>query len=92
VENFNVDGLQLKTSLCNKHIIVGSVLENCQLLLPGIGVATINLGIRNAFSKDKHLIFGCLFQSIDKQTLEMLAQYAIIEVTTSRHIYQRKSF
>jgi len=78
VENFNVDGLQLSTSLCNKHIMVGSVLENCQLLLPGIGVATIDLGIRNAFSKDKHLIFGCLFQSITKQALEMLAQYAII--------------
>src|SRR5262249_17688032 len=24
VENFNIDGLQLRTSLCNKHIIVGS--------------------------------------------------------------------
>jgi hypothetical protein len=78
VENFNVDGLQLSTSLCNKHIIVGSVLENCQLVLPGIGVATIDIGIRNAFSKNKHLVFGCLFQSINKQALEMLAQYAII--------------
>ena len=78
VENFNVDGLQLKTSLSNKHIIVGSMLENCQLLLPGIGVLTVNLVVGNAFSKDKHLFFGCLFQSINKQALEMLAQYAII--------------
>jgi hypothetical protein len=52
VENFNVDGLQLRTSLCNKHIIVGSKLENCQLLLPGIGTLTVNLVIGNAFSKD----------------------------------------
>src|SRR5215831_2548018 len=78
VENFNVDGLQLRTSLCNKHIIVGSILENCQLLLPGIGILTVNLVICNAFSKAKHLVFGCLFQSINKQALEMLAQYAII--------------
>jgi len=78
VENFNVDGLQLRTSLCNKHIIVGCRLENCQLLLPGIGTLTVNLVIGNAFSKDKHLVFGCLFQSINKQALEMLAQYAII--------------
>ena len=78
VENFNVDGLQLKTSLSNKHIIVGSMLDNCQLLLPGIGVLTINLVVGHAFAKDKHLFFGCLFQSINKQALEMLAQYAII--------------
>jgi N-acyl amino acid synthase FeeM len=78
VENFNVDGLQLRTSLCNKHIIVGSILENCQLLLPGIGILTVNLVICNAFSKDKHLVFGCLFQPINKKALEMLAQYAII--------------
>jgi hypothetical protein len=78
VENFNVDGLQLRTSLCNKHIIVGSMLENCQLLLPGIGILTVNLSVCNTFSKDKHLVFGCLFQSINKQALEMLAQYAII--------------
>jgi hypothetical protein len=78
VENFNVDGLQLRTSLCNKHIIVGSILENCQLLLPGIGILTVNLVICNAFLKDKHLIFGCLFQPINKKALEMLAQYAII--------------
>src|ERR1041384_5122211 len=45
VENFNVDGLQLRTSLCNKHIIVGSILENCQLLLPGIGILTVNLSV-----------------------------------------------
>jgi N-acyl amino acid synthase FeeM len=78
VENFNVDGLQLRTSLCNKHIIVGSILENCQLLLPGIGILTVNLVICNAFLKDKHLVFGCLFQPINKKALEMLAQYAII--------------
>src|SRR5262249_7787013 len=78
VENFNVDGLQLRTSLCNKHIMVGSMIENLQLLLPVIGVLTVDLVICNAFSKDKHLIFGCLFQSINKQALEMLAQYAII--------------
>ena len=78
VEDFNRDGLQLRTSLCNKHIIVGSMLENCQLLLPGVGVLTVNLVVHNAFSKDKHLVFGCLFQSINKQALEMLAQYAII--------------
>jgi hypothetical protein len=91
VENFNVDGLQMRTSLCNKHIIVGSMLENCQLLLPGVGVLTINLVICNAFSKDKHLIFGCLFQSIDKQVLEMLAQYAIIGGDNlPPHLSQRK--
>src|SRR5262249_45371771 len=78
VENFNVDGLRLRTSLCNKHIIVGCRLENCQLLLPGTGTLTVNLVIGNAFSKDKHLVFGCLFQSINEQALEMLAQYAII--------------
>jgi hypothetical protein len=54
------------------------MLENCQLLLPGIGTLTVNLVICNAFSKDKRLVFGCLFQSINKQALEMLAQYAII--------------
>jgi len=91
VENFNVDGLQLRTSLCNKHIIVGSILENCQLLLPGIGVLTVNLSVCNAFSKDKQLIFGCLFQSINKQALEMLAQYAIIgSDSLPPHIGQRK--
>ena len=91
VENFNVDGLQLRTSLCNKHIIVGSRLENCQLLLPGIGVLTVNLIICNASSKDKHLIFGCLFQSIDKSVLEMLAQYAIIGGDNlPPHLSQRK--
>jgi hypothetical protein len=91
VENFNVDGLQLRTSLCNKHIIVGSMLENSQLLLPGIGVLTVNLVICNASLKDKHLIFGCLFQSIDKQALEMLAQYAIIGGDNlPPHLRQRK--
>ena len=91
VENFNVDGLQLKTSLSNKHIIVGSMLENCQLLLPGIGVLTVNLVVGNAFSKDKHLFFGCLFQSINKQALEMLAQYAIIGGNNlPPHLSQRK--
>jgi len=91
VENFNVDGLQLKTSLSNKHIIVGSMLENCQLLLPGIGVLTVNLVVGNAFSKDKHLFFGCLFQSINKQALEMLAQYAIIGGgNLPPHLSQRK--
>src|SRR5262245_22947170 len=91
VENFNVDGLQLRTSLCNKHIIVGSRLENCQLLLPGIGVLTVNLVICNAFTKDKHLVFGCLFQFINKQALEMLAQYAIIGGDNlPPHLSQRK--
>ncbi|HEY1247408.1 MAG TPA: hypothetical protein VGE97_00330 [Nitrososphaera sp.] len=92
VENFNVDGLQLRTSLCNKHIIVGSTLENSQLLLPGIGVLTVDLVICNAFSKDKHLIFGCHFQSINKQALEMLAQYAIIGgENLPAHLSQRKA-
>jgi Acetyltransferase (GNAT) domain len=91
VENFNVDGLQLRTSLCNKHIIVGSRLENCQLLLPGIGVLTVNLVICNAFPKDKHLVFGCLFQFINKQALQMLAQYAIIGGDNlPSHLSQRK--
>jgi hypothetical protein len=91
VENFNVDGLQLSTSLSNKHLMVGSILENCQLLLPGIGVVTITLGIRNAFAKDKHLIFGCLFHSITKQALEMLAQYAIIGgANLPPHLSQRQ--
>src|SRR6266487_2627229 len=91
VENFNVDGLQLSTSLCNKHIIVGSLLENCQLLLPGIGILTVNLSVCNTCSKDKHLIFGCLFQSINKQALEMLAQYAIIGGDNlPPHLGQRK--
>ena len=91
VENFNVDGLQLRTSLCNKHIIVGTMLENCQLLLPGIGILTVNLVICNAFSKDKHLVFGCLFQSINKQVLEMLAQYAVIgSDNLPPHLSQRK--
>ena len=78
VENFSADGLQLRTSLSNKHIIVGSRLEDCQLLLPGIGALTVHLVVCNAFSKDKRLVFGCLFQSINKLTLEMLAQYAIL--------------
>jgi hypothetical protein len=82
VENFNADGLQLRTSLCNKHIIVGSMLENCQLLLPGIGILMTDIVICNAFSKDNHLIFGCIFQSINKPALEMLAQYAIIHYRT----------
>ena len=91
VENFNVDGLQVKTSLCNKHIIVGSMMENCQLLLPGIGVLTVNLVICNAFPQDKHLVFGCLFQFINKQALEMLAQYAIIGGDNlPPHLRQRK--
>src|SRR5215510_13133598 len=91
VENFNVDGLQLRTSLCNKHIIVGSKLENCQLLLPGIGTLTVNLVIGNAFSKDKHLVFGCFFQFINKQALEMLAQSAIIGGDNlPPHLSQRK--
>ena len=78
VENFNADGLKLKTSLSNKHIMVGSILENCQLLLPGIGVLTVHLVVCNTFSQNKYLTFGCLFQSINKKVLEMLAQYAII--------------
>jgi N-acyl amino acid synthase FeeM len=91
VENFNVDGLQLKTSLCNKHIIVGSRLENCQLLLPGIGVLTVNLVICHAFPKDKHLVFGCVFHFINKQALQMLAQYAIIGGDNlPPHLSQRK--
>jgi len=91
VENFNVDGLQLRTSLCNKHIMVGSILENCQLLLPGIGFLTVNLVLCNAFSKDKHLVFGSFFQSINKQALEMLAQYAIIGGDNlPPHLSQRK--
>jgi hypothetical protein len=91
VENFSADGLQLRTSLCNKHILVGSVLENCQLLLPGIGILTVNICICNAFSRDNHLIFGCLFQSIHKPALEMLAQYAIIGGDNlPPHLSQRK--
>src|SRR5262249_37877104 len=91
VENFNIDGLQLRTSLCNKHIIVGSMLENCQLLLPGIGTLIVDLIVCNAFSKDKHLVFGCLFQSVNKQALEMLAQYAIIGGDNlPPHLSQRK--
>src|SRR6266436_4612712 len=91
VENFSADGLQLRTSLSNKHIIVGSRLENCQLLLPGIGALTVHLVVCNAFSKDKHLVFGCLFQSINKQMLEMLAQYAILGGDDlPPHISQRK--
>src|SRR5215475_8745583 len=91
VENFNVDGLQLRTSLSNKHIIVGSTLENCQLLLPGIGVLTVNIVICNASSKDRNLVLGCLFQSINKQALEMLAQYAIIgSDNLPPHLSQRK--
>ena len=77
--------------MCNKHILVGSLLENCQLLLPGIGVLTVNLVVCNAFSKDKHLVFGCLFQSINKHALEMLAQYAIIGGDNlPPHLSQRK--
>src|SRR5262249_12757913 len=91
VENFNVDGLQLRTSLCNKHIIVGSILENCQLLLPGIGILTVKLVICNAFSQDKHLVFGCYFQSINKRALEMLCQYAILGGDNlPLHLSQRK--
>jgi hypothetical protein len=91
VENFNVDGLQLRTSLCNKHIIVGSILEHCQLLLPGIGILTVNLVVCNAFAKDKHLIYGCLFQAINKKALMMLAQYAIIGGDhLPLHLSQRK--
>src|SRR5215470_11889601 len=91
VENFNVDGLQLRTSLSNKHIIVGSTLENCQLLLPGIGVLTVNIVVCNASSKDRNLVLGCLFQSINKQALEMLAQYAIIGGDNlPPHLRQRK--
>jgi hypothetical protein len=91
VENFSADGLQLRTSLSNKHIIVGSMLENCQLLLPGIGTLTMHLVVCNAFSKDKHLVFGCLFQSINKLVLEMLAQYAILGGDDlPPHISQRK--
>jgi hypothetical protein len=91
VENFNVDGLQLRTSLCNKHIIVGSMLEHCEFLLPGIGVLTVNLVVCYAFSDDNHLFFGCLFQSINKQALVMLAQYAIIGgANLPQHFSQRK--
>src|SRR5215813_5089717 len=91
VENFNIDGLQLRTSLCNKHIIVGSMLEKCQLLLPGIGTLTVDLMVCNASSKDKYLVFGCLFQSVNKQALEMLAQYAIIGGDNlPPHLSQRK--
>jgi hypothetical protein len=91
VENFSADGLQLRTSLSNKHIIVGSRLENCQLLLPGIGASTIHLVVCNAFSKDKYLVFGCLFQSMNKRVLEMLAQYAILGGDDlPPHISQRK--
>jgi hypothetical protein len=78
VENFSADGLQLRTSLSNKHIMVGSVLENCQLLLPGIGVLTVHLVVCNVFPQNKCLTFGCRFQSVNKQVIEMLAQYAII--------------
>ena len=91
VENFSADGLQLRTSLSNKHIIVGSMLANCQLLLPGIGVLTVQLVVCNAFAKDQHLVFGCLFQSVNKLVLEMLAQYAIIGGDNlPPHISQRK--
>jgi hypothetical protein len=91
VENFNVDGLQLRTSLCNKHIMVGSMLENCQLLLPGIGILIVSIVICHTFYKDNHLLFGCLFQSINKPDLEMLAQYAILGGDNlPPHLSQRK--
>jgi hypothetical protein len=67
------------------------MLENCQLLLPGIGALTVQLVVCNAFSKDQYLVFGCLFQSLNKLVLEMLAQYAIIGGDDfPPHISQRK--
>ena len=67
------------------------MLENCQLLLPGIGIFTVNIVICNASSTNRHLVLGCLFQSINKQALEMLAQYAIIGGDNlPPHLRQRK--
>src|SRR5262249_40543001 len=60
--------------------------------LPGTGVIKVNIVICNAFSKNKQLVFGCLFQLIDKQALEMLAQYVIIggDNLPSHHSQRKK--
>ena len=78
VDNLHAEGLQLRTSLSNKHLLVGSLLEHAQLLLPGIGAVTIHLVLCHASRQANHLIFGCRFHARSKQIVEMLAQYAIL--------------
>jgi hypothetical protein len=91
VEDLHANGLQLRTSLSNKHIMVGSRLDNCQLLLPGIGTVTVHLVVCHVAAKGQHLVFGCLFQAANKSVIEMLAQYAIIGGDNlPLHMSQRK--
>lgn len=78
VDNFHAEGLQLRTSLSNKHLLVGSRLGYCQLLLPGIGAVTVHLVVCYASIHNTHLVFGCRFHAMTKSVLEHLAQYAIL--------------
>ncbi len=78
VVNMHAEGVQLRTSLSNKHLLVGSRIEHCQLLLPGIGTVTVHLVLCYAAVDGPYLVFGGRFHGLTKAVLEQLAQYAIL--------------
>jgi len=79
--NLSADGMLLRTSLANKHLVPGSILHDLQVILPGLQVIKTNVQLRRFQILNGFLNVGTAFVNPSPTALEALAQFALFGMT-----------
>jgi predicted GNAT family N-acyltransferase len=77
VVNINVEGVGVKTSLRNRHLINGLKIRDATLTLPGIGVVQLNLVIKFAYVEEEFLNLGMKIENRNEVQDELIGQFLI---------------
>lgn len=80
IEDLTANGMLLRTSMSNKHLVIGTILKNAQILLPGIKVVTCSLMVRRASVLDTSLSIGVVLENPSHDFLEAITQFSMFGI------------
>lgn len=78
VLNISMKGLLASTSISNRHILPGALIQKATLVLPGLGLCESSLTVRNIKVEGKLIYIGCEFESPTKDLQNAVARFALI--------------
>lgn len=77
VLDINARGLLIRTSLSNKHLLIGTTLPATQLMISGVGMQSCDIRmLRLQEDSSNNLKFGCEFIDPSNELIEAISTYA----------------